>query len=129
MAEKFFKVHGVLSRLGRTGKLFLVLLLLQVVSWGMARLTGVTLPGRELLDFLFAVLALLLGVRYARRLIRRVLWWMRNRLIVAYIFIGVVPIVLILAMLAIGMTILMGQAAAYLMTAELNRRNESIRSS
>jgi hypothetical protein len=38
-----------------------------------------------------------------------------------------VPITLILVMLGLGMYILMGQVATYLMTAELNRRNEVVR--
>ena len=58
---------------------------------------------------------------------RRFVWRIRNRLIVAYIFIGVVPVLLILAMLTVGLYVLMGQVATYLLSRELQNRNEIVR--
>ena len=52
----------------------------------------------------------------------RLIWRLRNRLIVTYVFVGVVPIVLILVLTFLGMWIVVGQIATYLVTSELNRR-------
>jgi sigma-B regulation protein RsbU (phosphoserine phosphatase) len=52
----------------------------------------------------------------------RLIWYLRNRLIVTYMFIGAVPILLILALAYCGAWIVVGQMATYLVTSELNRR-------
>ncbi len=76
---------------------------------------------------LLPVLALLvigsvLAFRYLRTGIRRTIWRLRNRLIVTYIFVGVVPVQLILLLVLIGSYIIFGQVADYLITTELERR-------
>ncbi len=114
-------------RLTRKEKLFVFLCFLQVISQCSLRLFSVSLPFSGWLDLLFVVLAFVLGVVYLRRIIRRLLWRLRNRLIVTYILIGVVPIVLILSMLAISGHLLLGQVAAYLVTTELRRHNDMVR--
>jgi sigma-B regulation protein RsbU (phosphoserine phosphatase) len=50
------------------------------------------------------------------------IWRLRNRLIVTYVFIGAVPILLILALLYCGSWIVVGQVATYLVRTELVRR-------
>jgi sigma-B regulation protein RsbU (phosphoserine phosphatase) len=52
----------------------------------------------------------------------RLIWHLRNRLIVTYMFIGVVPILLILALAYCGAWIVVGQMATYLVSSELTRR-------
>jgi phosphoserine phosphatase RsbU/P len=52
----------------------------------------------------------------------RVIWRLRNRLIVTYLFMGAVPIVLILALAYCGAWIVVGQVATYLVASELGRR-------
>ncbi|HKD05819.1 MAG TPA: SpoIIE family protein phosphatase [Bryobacteraceae bacterium] len=52
----------------------------------------------------------------------RLIWHLRNRLIVTYMFIGVVPIVLISALAYCGAWIVVGQMATYLVSSELTRR-------
>jgi len=44
----------------------------------------------------------------------RLIWRLRNRLIVTYVFVGAVPIVLILALAYFGTWIVVGQVATYL---------------
>lgn len=56
----------------------------------------------------------------------RLIWRLRNRLIVTYVFIGAVPIVLILALSYLGAWIVVGQVATYLVRSELNRRAASL---
>src|SRR5262245_27045644 len=116
-----------LRRLSRLEKILLLLAFEQVAYQGFYRLTGISLPLDGGLSVIFVVLSFLIAIKYSFRLFRRTVWRLRNRLILAYVFIGVVPITLILVMLGISMYILMGQVATYLMTAELNRRNEVVR--
>ncbi len=76
---------------------------------------------------LFLTLAgLWVALRLARRGIRQAIWRLRNRLVVAYLFIAVVPIVLILTLVAIGAYILTGQMTVYLITSAIERRAESL---
>ncbi len=91
------------------------------------RISSLALPFAGFINYTFAILAFALLVKYFLRLMRRFVWRIRNRLIVAYIFIGVVPVLLIFAMLTIGLYVLMGQVATYLLTRELQHRNEIVR--
>lgn len=72
--------------------------------------------------FLLVLIGLALGLRYLRIVGKQLLWPLRNRLRVAYMFIGVVPILLILLLVAVGCYILTGQIASFLLTTELQRR-------
>ena len=56
------------------------------------------------------------GIRYVRQ---RLLWRLRRRLIVAYTFIAVVPILLIILLVGLGAFIVNGQFAAFLVTLRL----------
>jgi sigma-B regulation protein RsbU (phosphoserine phosphatase) len=64
--------------------------------------------------------------RVARRAIRGAIWRLRNRLIVAYLFIAVVPVVLILALVGIAGWAVIGQMAIYLVNTELQHREQSL---
>ncbi len=80
-------------------------------------------PGLALiLSLTLAVLGWILVYRYARWSIRKTIWRLRNRLIVAYVFIAVVPMMLILALAGVGAWIVTGQIAVYLVSSELERR-------
>jgi phosphoserine phosphatase RsbU/P len=94
-----------------------LLVLYAVLEWGLKS------NGWALLVFLALAIA---GVMLAFRLMRKSIWRLRNRLYVTWIFIGVVPIVLILALAAIGAYIVTGQVAVYLVSSELDRRAESL---
>lgn len=69
---------------------------------------------------------LIFGIRLLRRNIRTILWRLRNRLIVAYLFIAVVPILLIGILVAASGYVLVGQIALYLVYSELDRRTEAL---
>jgi sigma-B regulation protein RsbU (phosphoserine phosphatase) len=66
-------------------------------------------------------------LRLARVGLRKVIWRLRNRLIVAYLLIAVIPIFLILTLAALGAYMLADQVAVYLVRAELDRRIEAMR--
>lgn len=58
----------------------------------------------------------------------KLLWRLRNRLIVAYIFIAVVPVMLISTMVGVGMYLLYLQFGAHLLTDDLQTRISTIAS-
>src|ERR1700683_1002814 len=64
----------------------------------------------------FAFCSVLLLFRWA---LGHILWGLRNRLIVTYIFIGVIPIVLLLLMAAIASYLFAGQFATYIASSNL----------
>src|SRR5260370_3531548 len=76
---------------------------------------------RLLVALALYVTGLLFALQLIRRNIRRLIWRLRNRLIVAYLFIAFVPIVLIAILVAIGAWIMTGQTAVYLVSPEPDR--------
>ncbi len=75
------------------------------------------------ISFLLVLMGIVLAVRYGRRGIRKTIWRLRNRLLVTYLLIGIVPIVLILILVALGSYFIAGQVAVYLVSSELERRS------
>jgi sigma-B regulation protein RsbU (phosphoserine phosphatase) len=69
------------------------------------------------LTFLAAVLFAVLAFGWIKR---RILWRLRNRLIVTYVFIGVIPAVLLIAMALITLYGLAGQFAVFVVTSEIH---------
>lgn len=127
MAEFSNRLLAFLRRRTLVEKTLLLLVIQQIAYGAFQQLAGAKLPLERLLKVVFVGMASLIAIKHLFRLFRRTVWRLRNRLILAYVFIGVVPITLILVMVGLGMYILMGQVATYLITAELNRRNEVVR--
>ena len=75
------------------------------------------------LTFLAGVLFFILAFRWVRR---RILWRLRNRLIVTYVFIGVIPAALLIAMAAITLYGLAGQFAVFVVTSEIHSQLRSL---
>src|SRR5208282_4933375 len=71
----------------------------------------------------FGTIAVVYAVfRFAGWWRTRLLWSLRNRLIVAYLFIAVVPILLILTLVVLAGQILYSQLGAYLLYEDIHRR-------
>lgn len=67
------------------------------------------------------------GIWLAARVLRRAaLWRLRNRLLVTYLFIAVVPILLIIALAVGGGEYMTRQLAMYLVSSELDRRIDGL---
>ncbi len=92
-----------------------------VLAWTTQLGTYVSKLGAWLV-VLFIVAAGYLVVRFARWARRRLLWGLRNRLIVAYVFIAVVPVVLLIAMVALSAYLMYFQFGAHLLQDDLNDR-------
>jgi sigma-B regulation protein RsbU (phosphoserine phosphatase) len=79
---------------------------------------------------LFWLAAITCGVYYLGRLLgiirRHLLWRLRRRLIVTYVFIAFVPFVLIVFLVLIGIFILSGQFAALLVTSNLHEHFDEL---
>ncbi|MCL6505816.1 MAG: hypothetical protein K6T59_02225, partial [Bryobacteraceae bacterium] len=107
-----------LRQLGWVERLFAAAVLLHIaLRW--AAPAGALAALSQLLATVFGLAA---ALRLARRGLRKAIWSLRNRLVVAYIFIAVVPVALILVLAAIGAYLLYGQIAVYLVSSELERR-------
>jgi sigma-B regulation protein RsbU (phosphoserine phosphatase) len=116
------RLKAFYRKLRRTEKVFLFLLLLYVVVRFAA-------PGSSF-GLLVAMAACAAGfmaaIRLAKASVIRIIWRLRNRLVVAYLFIAVVPFVLIVTLAASAIYILTGQVAVYLVSSELARRTQTL---
>jgi phosphoserine phosphatase RsbU/P len=77
-------------------------------------------------SFLTFVVAALFAVLAFRWLKSRLLWRLRNRLIVTYVFIGVIPAVLLVAIGFITLYLFAGQFANFVVTSEIDSRLQSL---
>lgn len=77
--------------------------------------------------FLTLLAFVLLSIVAARWLSSRLLWRLRNRLIVTYIFIGVLPLVLLTALGGLAFYLFSGQFATYVVTSKLDLHLQSLR--
>jgi sigma-B regulation protein RsbU (phosphoserine phosphatase) len=79
--------------------------------------------------FLVFDAAMLFAIVAFRWLKKKLLWRLRNRLIVTYVFIGVIPVVLLIALAFITLYLFAGQFASFVVTSEINsqlRRLEAV---
>ena len=113
------------SKLGRIEKTFILLVVLAVV---LAYAVPASLVGL-LATFAAWIAGFIVAIRLARTGVRKLIWRLRNRLIVAYAFIAMVPIVLILALVLVSTYGLTGQIAIYLINSELDRRTSILKGS
>ncbi|MGA7503932.1 MAG: SpoIIE family protein phosphatase [Candidatus Sulfotelmatobacter sp.] len=76
--------------------------------------------------FLVFDAALLFSISFFRVLKRKLLWRVRNRLIVTYVFIGVIPVVLLVLMAVITAYLFAGQFASFVVTSEIKSQLRSM---
>jgi sigma-B regulation protein RsbU (phosphoserine phosphatase) len=117
--RKFF------NQIGWAERLFGIFLL--VALTGLPRQLG---PGVSL--FVWALVYCVGTFALLRRglvLVRQQIWWLRKRLLVAYLFIAVVPIVLLAILTEMGAHTLASQAGAYLLSSEVDRKIEVLKQS
>jgi sigma-B regulation protein RsbU (phosphoserine phosphatase) len=107
-----------MRRLGWIEKAFLV----SAAVYALLYFTRVAPTMQSLAAMGAFILGLLALFRLARRGMRKAIWRLRNRLIAAYLFIAVVPIILIVALVGIASYAVIGQMAVYLVNTELSHR-------
>src|ERR1700681_4649291 len=116
---------------GRMARLACYLAAMAGVLFALQKLLAVLAPswGDHLggwIDFLAFLAIVLFCILAFRWLKRRVLWRLRNRLIVTYVFIGVIPAVLLVAMALITLYGLAGQFAVFVVTSEIDSQLRSL---
>ena len=115
----------------RVARIACYLLGLDVLLWVLHKLLGwlklsygQSLGGWEtFLSVVVVVLFTFLLYRWAKA---RMLWRLRNRLIVTYMFIGVTPVVLLVALALGSLYLFAGQFATYIVTSSLNSDLQSL---
>jgi sigma-B regulation protein RsbU (phosphoserine phosphatase) len=110
--------YRYLRQLGRIEKAFLVCL----AAFLLLHWFGAGLLWQALLALPVFFLGLATVFRGVRRILRGAVWRLRNRLILAYVFIAVVPVILILVMAALAGYVVIGEMAVYLANRELDSR-------
>jgi len=108
--------------LGRIEQAFLIL----VVAYLILYLTRLAPLAQFIAGALASIAGLIALGRLARRGMRKAIWRLRNRLIAAYLFIAVVPIVLLVAMVLLAGWVVIGQMAVYLVNKELEHRESTL---
>lgn len=79
--------------------------------------------------FLSVVAIALFCVLAAKWLSSRLLWRMRNRLLVTYVFIGVIPLILLVSLAGLALYLFSGQFATYIVTSKLDAELKSLQAS
>ena len=77
--------------------------------------------------FLTLVVMVLFAVLTVRWLREKLLWRLRNRLIVTWVFIGVIPSILLVSLTLVSFYVLAGQFAAFIVTSRLDGELETLR--
>src|SRR6185436_16754238 len=106
------KMIAFWKKLGSLEKAFLLLLLADIALFFFA---GTAALG-AIVTVVVAVLGAILVVRLGVITLHRKIWQLRNRLIVSYLFIAVVPLILVMALAAIAGYVIVGQVAIYAVT-------------
>lgn len=114
----------LLNWLGRSGVAFLVFAALYLASGWIAP-NGVW---EALALFALLISGVVMSVSILRRLRGQLIWSLRNRLLVTYLFIAAVPILLIATLLYLGGRALVSQLAVYMVTSQLDRRIDTLAS-
>jgi sigma-B regulation protein RsbU (phosphoserine phosphatase) len=119
------RLKSFYRKLGHIEKAFLILVILAAV---LAYAFPASFVGL-LVTFAAWIAGFVVAIRLTRTGVKKLLWRLRNRLIVAYAFIAMVPIALILALVLVSTYGLTGQIAIYLVNSELDRRTNILKGS
>lgn len=115
------KIRRNWPRLGRLDAVFLLSALIFLIAYFSS-----ASPLVGLLALSAIVLGLIVLFRIARRAMKKAIWRLRNRLIAAYLFIAVVPVVLITALLGLAGYLVIEQMSIYLVNRELDHRESTL---
>jgi sigma-B regulation protein RsbU (phosphoserine phosphatase) len=114
---------GSIRRFTPVDRIALGIALLYAAVWA-SRIVGYEPPLARFVAFLFFLSLGYLIFRVGGWTRSRLLWSLRNRLIIAYIFIAFVPVVMLLVLGALSARILYSQLGAYLFYEDMHRRVE-----
>ena len=101
----------------------ILLLLLKLIVGAFSPKASASLGGWA--TFLTSLAIVLFGIVGFRWLRGQLLWRLRNRLIITYVFIGVIPVFLLVVISVITLYLLAGQFASFVVTSEINNHLRS----
>jgi sigma-B regulation protein RsbU (phosphoserine phosphatase) len=106
------------TRLGKTALWFGYLACILELLRAIFRPSPASMLGgwASFISFVFVFFGLLMGLRWVRR---KLMWRLRNRLIVTYMFIGVIPVILLITMALLAGFLFAGQFATYVAMSDL----------
>jgi phosphoserine phosphatase RsbU/P len=121
LRRQFYLYWPRMSRVARVAAYFAGLDLLLLLIWSVSLLVK---PGGSagligwvrFLAYVTIGLGIVLGLRWVRR---KLMWRLRNRLIVTYVFIGVIPVILLLSIGLITAYLFAWQFATYVASSDL----------
>jgi sigma-B regulation protein RsbU (phosphoserine phosphatase) len=118
--RQFYLYWPQMGRLARVAAYFAALDLMLLVIWSISLLakqggSSSLLGWVKFLAYVTVSLAAVLGLRWVRR---KLMWRLRNRLIVTYVFIGVIPVILLLTIGLITAYLFAWQFATYVATSD-----------
>ena len=116
------KVSQFWRRLSRIEKAFLLCALIFLILY----FSGAPPLAEPLVGVAGVALGIVALFRALQRLLKRSIWRLRNRLMLAYLFIAVVPIVLITALLGLAGYAVIEQMSIYLVNRELEHREATL---
>jgi len=116
--SRISKIWRRISRLDFVAAVLATLGLVLLLAQRFAQVPGTT----GFIGFLASLSAIYLFFRLIGWWRSRLLWSLRNRLIVAYLFIAVVPILLLLTLTVLAAQIFYSQLGAFLLHQDLQRR-------
>lgn len=116
---------NIWAALGWPGRIFV----LALIAAGIARVLSAPVVLTDLAYLVVAFSGTVVFYKLLRVGLRKVIWRLRNRLAVAYIFVALVPILLILVMSAVLTYIVAGKMAAYMVNRELDSQVSQLRTS
>src|SRR4051812_27491468 len=108
------RLHSVRRAVGWVGLVFLLLFAARFLA------AQAGFPDSQLLRLAVYASGVWLTIRLMRLAIRRGIWRLRNRLLAAYLFMAVVPILLIGTLAVVAVRAIASQLAVYLVTSELD---------
>ncbi len=118
------------QKLRRWEKALLLLMALYLALWPLEPYSSAVLAARIVLQiavyFTGTVVVIRIVVGIMRALVRRFLWRVRHRMIVVYLFVGVIPLTLAVALAGFGLVLLFGPIAAYVVTSRLDQRSAEL---
>jgi sigma-B regulation protein RsbU (phosphoserine phosphatase) len=123
MSNRF--IRAIKHRLTPIDGIALVIVALYAIVW-IARFTGRELPLAGLVTLFFFLSLGYWVFRIGGWTRTRLLWSLRNRLIIAYLFIAVVPVVMLLVLGGLSASILYRQLGGYLLVQEVQDRVEEV---
>ncbi len=102
-------------------RLAVILVVIEVVEYLLVKITRTSSDSSlstlfSFTTFLLVCVLLLVALRWLRR---NFMWRLRNRLIVTYVFIGVIPVVLLVAMAILAGYLFAGQFSTFVVTGDL----------